>query len=207
MNEKTNSEQNGTLQGEGSSDAEAPSTNAADTSPGHEESEAPADATPQAPNVEELQRLLKEEQRRVAEIRQAYTEAAADFGRTRARLERAHDNEKERARLQIATRMFEVADNLDRTLDATQNSQDVEGLREGVALVRDQFFRELAAFGIQRFSPQGEPFNPAEHEAIGIVPTDNPEEDNTVMTVLTPGYRASSHILRPAIVQVGKLTS
>ena len=154
----------------------------------------------------QLEEELVVERRRVADIRQAHTEAAAEFDHTRDRLRRNHKRELERARLDICRSLFEVADNFDRTLEAAQQAQDIEQLRTGMSYVRDQFFKELATFGLVRFDPTGAEFDPAEHEAIGTIAVEAEAQHNAVINVFTPGFRAGDHILRAAVVQVGKWT-
>lgn len=153
--------------------------------------------------LEQTRKQLRTAQKQVAEIRQAHTEAAAEFTKTRDRLQRVHAGEVERARLGMANRLFEVADNLERTLEAARHSAG-DSLLSGVQLVRDQFFRELANFGVQTFNPQGEPFDPARHEAIGMIDTADPALNQCVVYVFKPGFRAGDTVLRAAIVRVGR---
>lgn len=155
--------------------------------------------------VEELRAALAVSERQVAEIRQAHAESAAEFVKTRDRLRREAEAERGRVRAQMAAAFFGVADNMDRTLEASRAGGSFDALREGVVLVREQFFAQLSGFGVERYSPEGEAFDPGFHEAIGVVPVDDPEQDNTVMVVLQPGFRAGDQVLRAAMVQVGRL--
>jgi molecular chaperone GrpE len=160
--------------------------------------------------IEDLEAQLSETKARLlsaeataAKLRVAHTEAAAEFSKTRDRLKRDQEQEITRARLGMTTNLFELADNLDRTVEAAGNGSG-EALEEGVRLVRDQFFKELGRLGLERYSPAGEPFNPNQHEAVGMLTVDKEWLDGAVASVLSPGYRAGDHILRAAIVQVGK---
>jgi len=51
-------------------------------------------------------------------------------------------------------------------------------------------------------NPEGEPFNPAVHEAISTMPAALPEEDERVAQVYQVGYTFNGQLLRPARVVV-----
>ena len=43
------------------------------------------------------------------------------------------------------------------------------------------------------------------HEAVAMVPVKDPARDRTVVGELRPGFRLGERVIRPAVVQVGKL--
>jgi molecular chaperone GrpE len=164
-----------------------------------------AGTSPQKPKyVQELEEQLKTAQQKVSQIRQAHTESAAEFEKAKQRLRRNTEEEVERARLQVATSLFELADNLERVVEGTRQGGTLEALSDGVSLLRDQFIQAMEQFGIERFSPLGEPFDPNKHDAMGMVPVDDPTKHKTIIEVQQPGFRAGETILRPAIVLVGQ---
>jgi molecular chaperone GrpE len=99
-----------------------------------------------------------------------------------------------------------VLDNLDRSLDAVP-PQRHDAFTDGVRLVRDQFLGKLSALGLTPLPALGQRFDPNQHEAIGLIPVTEPEQDGVVMNVVRAGYRFGDKVLRPATVQVGKLAS
>ena len=74
---------------------------------------------------------------------------------------------------------------------------------KGFALVRDEIVAALGRAGIQSFSPQGEPFDPNEHEAMTTMPSED-AESGTVIEVYQQGYRLNGAVLRPARVVVAE---
>jgi molecular chaperone GrpE len=76
-------------------------------------------------------------------------------------------------------------------------------LVRGFALVRDELVNALGKVGIQPFSPDGEPFDPTEHEAMASQPAED-AESGTVVEVYTQGYRINGAVLRPARVVVAQ---
>ena len=90
--------------------------------------------------------------------------------------------------------------------DANQGDKAAEGHEDvikGFAIVRDEFISALAKAGIQAFSPQGEPFDPNEHEAMAQQPAAD-AEPGTVVEVYQQGYRINGAVLRPARVVVAQ---
>jgi molecular chaperone GrpE len=157
--------------------------------------------------IAELQEKLRTAEKQVALIRQAHAESAAEFDKIKERLRRNHAAETERARLEMTRSLFDVADNLDRTIEGVKSGGSVEVLLEGVTAVRGQFMHTLGTFGLERFDPLGAPFDPEQHDAIGVLPVQSEDQNNTVVAVLKPGFKAGKHILRAALVQVGQYTA
>ena len=52
--------------------------------------------------------------------------------------------------------------------------------------------------------PVGQPFDPHVHEAMVVVPVDDPAADGVVVGQWRAGYRIADRVLRPAQVQVGR---
>jgi molecular chaperone GrpE len=50
----------------------------------------------------------------------------------------------------------------------------------------------------------GARFDPAHHEAVGMVPAADPAADGTIVAVTTRGYRCGDDVLRPPAVVVAK---
>jgi molecular chaperone GrpE len=141
---------------------------------------------------------------RVAAQRDEYLALAqrtqADFENYRKRVAREAAAAQERGVCALAKELLPALDNLDRALEAA--AQD-DPLLEGVRLVRTELAAALARVGIESFSPLGEPFDPAVHEAMATVeqaPDGRPS--GTVVEVYQPGYRLRTSIIRPARVVV-----
>jgi molecular chaperone GrpE len=122
----------------------------------------------------------------------------ADFENYRKRIARESASAQDRGVAKLARELLPALDNLDRALEA---AAEQDPLLEGVRLVRSELVAALGRVGIDSFSPVGEPFDPALHEAIVQQPA--PEcESGTVVEVYQPGYRLHGTIIRPARVVV-----
>lgn len=139
--------------------------------------------------------------------RQTALRALRNLEATEARLERNARREAEETRGKLVQELLPVLDNLDRTLRAAQPGRSDPALVEGVRMVRHQLEGVLRGYGVERIDALGQRFDPAVHEAIGMVAVDDPQRHGAVVHQAEPGYRMASRLLRPARVSVGKLVA
>jgi molecular chaperone GrpE len=122
----------------------------------------------------------------------------ADFENYRKRVARESALAQERGAIKLARELLPALDNLDRAIEAAD--QD-DPLLQGVRLVREELSAALGRVGIESFSPTGEIFDPALHEAVVHQPVEG-AASGTVAEVYQPGYRLGDQIIRPARVVV-----
>jgi molecular chaperone GrpE len=156
--------------------------------------------------VEELESRLAEKDRMLQDYIQQYKAAATEFDESRARARRDIAKEVERGKRAILVDLLEVVDNLDRAIESAREAGSVDVLLDGVKMVRQQFLHRLEGFGIHPIEPLNQPFDPALHEAITVVPASRAEDDEKVLGVIRRGYRIGDEVLRPAQVAVGSRT-
>jgi len=131
----------------------------------------------------------------------------ADFENYRKRATRDAAVAQERGVAKLAKELLPAVDNLDRALEAAKTtdgaSQDngTATLVSGIKLVHEDVIAALARAGIERFSPEGERFDPQMHEAIAQMPVEG-AESGTVVEVYQRGYRLGEVVIRPARVVV-----
>jgi molecular chaperone GrpE len=124
----------------------------------------------------------------------------ADFENYRKRMARENAAAAERGAAKLAKELLPALDHLEIALKASEGHEDVV---KGFGLVRDELFAALAKSGIQAFSPDGEAFDPNEHEAMAQQPSEE-AEPGTVLEVYQRGYRVNGAVLRPARVVVAQ---
>lgn len=109
----------------------------------------------------------------------------------------------------FARDVLDIADNLQRTLDAvppeTRESADpmLKALIEGVELTERSLLNALEKNGVKKFDPAGEKFDPNFQQAMYEVP-DASVPAGTVVQVVQAGYMIGERVLRPALVAVAK---
>jgi molecular chaperone GrpE len=109
----------------------------------------------------------------------------------------------------FARDVLDIADNLQRALDAlpaeAREAADpgLKALIEGVELTERSLLNTLEKNGVKKFDPSGSKFDPNFHQAMYEVP-DPSVPAGTVVQVMQSGFMIGERILRPALVGVSK---
>lgn len=136
----------------------------------------------------------------------------ADFRNLQDRTQREVKTAREFAIQKFAKDLVESVDNLDRALamvpaeklaTKTEASQDLINLYDGLKMTESILMQTLAKHGLERLSPEGEKFNPNEHEATFMAPQPD-KENNLVFHVQQKGFKLNGRVLRAAKVGVVK---
>jgi molecular chaperone GrpE len=159
---------------------------------------------------------LTEDQQRIIELEAAVTVAETKLLEQKDSVMRAianADNARKRAQGEIdkarkfalekfAGELLPVADNLERALQvANPEDEAIKPIVDGVEMTLKSFFSTIEKFGMTVIDPQGQPFNPEQHQAMSM--QENAElPPNTVMAVMQKGYEINGRLLRPAMVLV-----
>ncbi len=161
----------------------------------------PAEAEIRAQDLEaELAQMTKD----YHAVREQLLRLAAEFDNYRKRTARQFEEVKQYAATDLVRDLLPALDNLERALDAAgQDSTPSNAILEGVEMVLRQFKRALAKAGVRELQAQGQPFDPALHEAAEVVVVP-PREDGMIVEELQRGYMLHDRLLRPAKVMVGK---
>jgi len=138
---------------------------------------------------------------RIAELEDRWRRALADLDNYRKRTVRALDQERIGERTRTSAEWLPVLDNLERALEHAE--AEPGAVIQGVRSVLEQARDVIARLGFPRRHDEGEPFDPARHEAVSTV-ADSDSPDGTVVHVVRPGYGNGETQLRPAQVVVAK---
>jgi molecular chaperone GrpE len=156
----------------------------------------PADAAAGAAGIDELQRDL-------AVLSDRYLRLAAEFDNYRKRSERERADAWARAQAELAARLLDTLDDLERVMQYAASSS-AESLLEGVELVERKLRATLASAGLEAVEAEGAAFDPNSMEAVATVGTDERAQDDVVSDVFQRGYTFRGTLLRPARVRVKK---
>src|SRR5215813_1999132 len=109
----------------------------------------------------------------------------------------------------FARDVLDIADNLQRALDAVpaearaNADPGLKALAEGVELTERSLLNALEKHGVKKFDPMGQKFDPNFQQAMFEVP-DPSVPAGTVVQVMQAGYTIGERVLRPALVGVAK---
>jgi molecular chaperone GrpE len=144
-----------------------------------------------------------------AELRDKMLRTLAEMENLRKRTSREVADARTYAISGFARDILEIADNLQRALDAVpaeaKASADpgLKALIEGVELTERSLLNTLEKNGVKKFDPSGEKFDPNFQQAMYEVP-DPSVPAGTVVQVVQAGYMIGERVLRPALVAVSK---
>lgn len=124
---------------------------------------------------------------------------AAEMDNLRKRSAREVESARQYAIERFAGELLSVVDSLEMGLAADGASADA--LREGSEATLRQLRSALDKHGVTVLDPEGEPFDPQQHEAMTLQPSET-AEPGSVMTVVQKGYTLNGRLLRPARVIV-----
>lgn len=161
----------------------------------------PAETTTEAamgPEAE-LAKLREERDR----IKDQLLRTAADFDNFRKRTQKDLVEEKRRAKEDVVRELLPVIDNLERALAASATASDVNAIVEGVKMVLKLFEDQASRLGLAKVKSVGERFDPAVHDAIQQVETDE-HPPGTVIAEVVAGFRLGDKLVRPAMVVVAR---
>jgi molecular chaperone GrpE len=175
-------------------DAEAPGVGEA---PAPEEAEPAQDGQQVEHDLEALMTKARERDEYLALAQRTQ----ADFENYRKRMARENAQATDRGVTKVAKELLPALDHLELALKAAEGHEDVV---KGFAMVGDELTAALERVGVQAFSPQGEAFDPNEHEAMAQQPAGEGVESGTVIEVYQRGWRLNGAVLRPARVVVAQ---
>jgi molecular chaperone GrpE len=178
---------------------------AADDTAAQPEGDAATAGAPELVPAEQVTAALEA----AAEFKDRLLRTLAEMENLRKRTEREVADARVYGVTGFARDVLAVADNMHRALGTIEaelrEHADVKmnALIEGVELTERELMKVLEKYGVTKFSPAGEKFDPNVHQAMYEV--ENSElPPGYVAQVIQAGYMLGDRVLRPALVAVVK---
>ena len=124
---------------------------------------------------------------------------AAEYDNYRKRTTREKETIYQDAKLDTIAKFLEVYDNLERAASQTGDEDNVH--KQGMVMILNQLRNVLEKMGVTIDDPQGQPFDPARHNAVMHVDDENLGE-GIVSQVFQKGFLLGERVIRCATVQV-----
>src|SRR5260370_33564735 len=160
---------------------------------------------PDDPEEGSVEALVKE----AAESRDKMLRTLAEMENLRKRTAREVGDARIYGITGFARDVLDIADNLQRALDAVPAEAKatadpgLQALIDGVELTERSLLNALEKNGVKKFDPSGEKFDPNFQQAMYEIP-DPSVPSGTVVQVVQAGYMIGDPLLRPALVAVSK---
>lgn len=165
--------------------------------------------------VTEKEELLKQKHKEIEVMQDKVLRSYAEMENVMDRTRREAENSKKFAIQNFAKSLLDVADNLGRAssvvkdsfskIDASKDSVGavplLKTLLEGVEMTEKQLSEVFNKYGVEKFDPINEQFDPHRHHAVFQIP-DGSKKADTIAAVLKPGYLLYDRVIRPAEVGV-----
>lgn len=164
-------------------------------------------------NLDQVQEALQDEEQEdpvvaleqeLAATKDRWLRAVADHENYKKRSKREMDEAVQRGVQRLLNDFLPVADNLERALEAVADRD--QQISEGIRMVKQVFMGALDKHGIVPVPGVGTRFNPAHHDAMQQVPSEEYAPGHVVM-VFEGGYSRHGRLLRPAKVIVSDESS
>lgn len=150
-----------------------------------------------ASKVTELQNQLQEQ-------RDKYLRLVAEFDNYRKRIAREKLDLIQTASKDVITSLLDILDDCDRAANQMEESDDIDGVKEGAFLIFNKLKNHLQALGLKEMKSLHEDFDVELHEAITEVPAPSEDLKGKVIDNIQKGYYLNDKLIRHAKVVIGK---
>lgn len=140
-------------------------------------------------------------QARIDTLQDQLLRGQAELENFRRRSQRDADEARKYQSLPIVRDLLPALDNLERAIQAAEQTGDVGNLLEGIRMVSQQLADTLKHHGAEPIVAEGQMFDPNLHAAMSQIPTSECPP-MTVMQVVESGYAMHDRVVRPARVIV-----
>ncbi|SHE65255.1 molecular chaperone GrpE [Seinonella peptonophila] len=151
--------------------------------------------------VEKWQAIAEEQRQKAEENHNLYLRARADIENLRRRARKDVEESLKYGVVPLIESMLPVLDNFERALEAADQSEGADVLKQGIEMVYRQFLQVLSDSGLTIIEAEGKPFDPHLHNAVQEVDDDR-FESGIVVEELQSGYRYHDRVIRPSMVKV-----
>jgi molecular chaperone GrpE len=153
---------------------------------------------------EEIKKLTAE----AADLRDKFLRARAELENVVRRTEKEKADATKYAISDFARDVLGIGDNIQRAIaavpaDAATDDSALTSFLEGIQMLERELLAMLERYGVTRQDPQGQRFDPNQHQAVmELEDADVPQ--GTIVQVFQAGFTIADRVLRPAIVAVSR---
>lgn len=142
------------------------------------------------------------ENKEAEELKDRLLRQMAEYDNYRKRTARERMELEADITARTVTEFLTVADNLERALTAECSDSNY---KKGIEMICQNFGETLKKLGVEAIKAEGEEFNPAYHQAVQQIETDNNElESGIIASEFQKGYKIGDKVIRFSMVAVVK---
>lgn len=156
--------------------------------------------------IKKLRAKLKEAEKKSADYLAGWQRAQADFINYKKRDTAEREEFLKFAAEPVVLDIIHVMDSFDMAFNQKEHWEKADkSWRDGVEKIYAQLKKTLEKHGVAIDDPVGKDFDPQNHLAVEMVPTDA-DNDGKIVGVVQKGYLLHGKVIRPAKVKVGQFT-
>ena len=153
--------------------------------------------------LENLRRALENEKVQSRENLNRLKYLQADFENSTKRVRREMEEAVQFGNEQLVMKLVDVAENLERAIEASEKIGEKSELSSGVRMILKQLDEILQQEGLESIRAEGEKFDPLVHEAVIQSETEKKPE-GIILKEISKGYKLKGRLIRPSKVEIAK---
>ena len=146
---------------------------------------------------------IQSKEEEIQALNEKYLRVCADLDNFKKRTIKDRADQLRYANESLLKELLPVLDNMERAIEHMNATPELTQWVEGVELTLRQCLDVMKKFGVQPIKSLGEPFDPAVHQAVTFMETQD-HADNAVAEELQKGYLYHNRVLRPSMVAVAR---
>lgn len=153
---------------------------------------------------EELEKENEELKASLEKEKKEYMFLMAEFDNFRKRTLREKSELIKNAAESSFKGLLPIVDDFERALKASENTDEVASVREGMELIYKKLKKYMEQNGVKEMDPEDKDFDADKHEAISAVPVPDEDQKGKILDTVEKGYTINDKVLRHAKVVVGQ---
>lgn len=158
-----------------------------------------AEAAPESPEAR-----IAELEEQVNKEKKEYLFLMAEFDNFRKRTLREKSEIIRNGAEGVLKGILPIVDDFERAIKASESSDDVASLKEGMQLIYNKLRKYLELNGVKEIDPEDHNFDTERHEAISAIPAPDPSVKGKILDTVEKGYTLNDKVLRHAKVVVAQ---
>jgi molecular chaperone GrpE len=152
------------------------------------------------PGEDKAQKLQGE----LDQLKDKYLRMVAEFDNYKRRTAKERMEMTATAGKDIIQSLLTVLDDVDRAGKQLENTDDINLIKEGIALIFNKLKNTMQQKGLKAMDAKNQDFNPDLHDAITEIPAPTEDMKGKIIDVVEQGYYLNDKLIRHAKVVVGK---
>lgn len=163
-----------------------------------------AEASEGADEVANLTKKIEELEGQLEKEKKEYLFLMADFDNFRKRTLKEKSELIQNGGEKVLKGILPIMDDFERAIKASETSDDINSLKEGMSLIYQKLHKFLQQNGVKEIDSSDDVFDTEKHEAISVVPVPDEEKKGKILDTVQKGYTINDKVLRHAKVVVAQ---